>query len=140
MIRRAFLAAAAVMALTGAAQAETMKFTAALSGAAEVPPTSSAGSGAAEVTLDAEGKSLRWTITHQGLTGPVVAAHIHGPAAEGANAGPVVPLAAGASPITGSAAITDAQIADLKAGLWYVNLHTAAHPGGEIRGQLKPAA
>ncbi len=71
------------------------------------------------------------------MTGPVTAGHFHGPAAAGANAGVVVPFAGSlASPITGSATLTDAQIADLKAGKWYVNLHTAANPGGEIRGQV----
>jgi len=43
------------------------------------------------------------------------------------------------SPITGSASVTDAQAADLRAGKWYVNVHTAANPGGEIRGQVVPA-
>ncbi len=56
----------------------------------------------------------------------------------GANAGVVVPFKGSlASPITGSATLTDAQIADLEAGKWYVNLHTAAHPAGEIRGQVR---
>ena len=72
------------------------------------------------------------------MTGPVTAGHFHGPAAAGANAGVVVPFAGSlASPITGSATLTDPQIADLKAGKWYVNLHTAANPGGEIRGQVQ---
>ena len=61
-----------------------------------------------------------------------------GRAAAGANAGVVVPFTGSLdSPISGSATLTDAQVADLKAGKWYVNLHTAASPGGEIRGQVK---
>jgi hypothetical protein len=64
-------------------------------------------------------------------------AHIHGPAAVGANAGVVVPFKAPVtSPITGTATLTDAQMADLEAGKYYANVHTAANPGGEIRGQL----
>jgi hypothetical protein len=49
----------------------------------------------------------------------------------------VVPIAHPASPTSGKATLTDAQIADLEAGKWYFNVHTAAHPGGEIRGQLQ---
>jgi hypothetical protein len=63
-----------------------------------------------------------------------MAAHFHGPAAFGANASPTIPIAKPESPITGSAVLTDAQIADLQAGNWYFNVHTAANPGGEIRG------
>ena len=65
-----------------------------------------------------------------------VAAHIHGPAEPGANAPPVVPFANAASPISGTATLTDAQAADLMAGKYYVNVHTAANRGGEIRGQI----
>jgi hypothetical protein len=138
MTARLFAAAALAATLfAGAAHAQTFK--APLSGAAEVPPNASPGKGQAEATLDPATKTLSWTIAYEGLTGPVVAAHIHGPAEPGANAGPVVPLTTGPSPITGSAVLTDAQIADLTAGRWYVNLHTAAHPPGEVRGQLAPA-
>ncbi len=111
------------------------EMSATLSGTKEVPPNSSGGSGSAKVNLS--GNSLSWTITYSGTTGPVTAGHFHGPAAAGANAGVVVPFAGPlASPIIGSATLTDAQVADLKAGKWYVNLHTAAHPGGELRGQV----
>jgi hypothetical protein len=80
---------------------------------------------------------LTWTVTYEGLTGPATAAHFHGPAAAGANAPPVVPIKGNlASPITGSATLTDAQAADLSAGNWYFNVHTAKYPDGEIRGQL----
>ena len=74
---------------------------------------------------------------YSGLSGPVTGAHIHGPAASGANAGIVIPFTGDlASPIKGSATLTDAQIADLEAGKYYVNLHSAANKSGEIRGQL----
>lgn len=106
-----------------------------LSAASEVPPKASSGTGSAKINLS--GHTLTWTVTYSGMTGPVTAGHFHGPALAGANAGVVVPFAGSlASPITGSATLTDAQIADLKAGKWYVNLHTAANPGGEIRGQV----
>lgn len=107
-----------------------------LTAANEVPPNASAGTGTAKVDLD--GTTLKWTVTYSGTTGPVTAGHFHGPAAAGANAGVVVPFPGPiSSPITGSATLTPAQVADLKAGLWYVNLHTAANPGGELRGQVK---
>ena len=80
--------------------------------------------------------TLTYTVKYEGLSGPAVAAHIHGPADPGANAPPVVPFANAASPITGTATLTDAQAADLKAGKYYVNVHTAANKGGEIRGQI----
>jgi hypothetical protein len=65
-------------------------------------------------------------------------AHFHGPAAPGANAGVALPIGAAgmASPAAGSATLNDAQVADLLAGRWYINIHTATHPGGEIRGQV----
>ncbi len=110
--------------------------TVSMSGANEVPPNASTGTGTAKIDLD--GNVLKWTVTYSGTTGPVTAGHFHGPAMPGANAGVVVPFPAPmSSPIVGSATLTAAQVADLKAGLWYVNLHTAAHPGGELRGQVK---
>jgi hypothetical protein len=107
-----------------------------LSAASEVPPNSSGGTGSAKLNLT--GNTLSWTVTYSGLTGPATAAHIHGPAAAGANAGVVVPFKPPVtSPFSGTATLTEAQVADLKAGKWYINVHTAANPGGEIRGQIK---
>ncbi|MGZ5714995.1 MAG: CHRD domain-containing protein, partial [Caldimonas sp.] len=109
---------------------------ASLNAASEVPANSSSGSGQATVKLD--GDTLSWSISYSGLSGPVTGAHFHGPAAAGANAAVVLPFAGSlASPITGSKQLTAAQIAQLKSGLWYINLHTAANPGGEIRGQVR---
>ena len=109
-----------------------------LSGAQQVPPKPGSGAGTVVTSLDKATRMLRWTITYSGLSGPVTAGHFHGPAAPGANAGVVLPFTGSmASPIEGSATLTQAQVDQLKAGLWYVNLHTAANPGGEIRGQVK---
>ena len=71
-------------------------------------------------------------------TGPATMAHIHGPAAKGANAGVVVPFpgAPGQAAVEGKAKLTPTQYGDLAAGLYYVNVHTAQYPGGEVRGQL----
>jgi hypothetical protein len=108
-----------------------------LTGAHEVPATTSTGSGTVEASLDKDSKVLTWTITYAGLTGPVTAGHFHGPALPGQNAGVALPLKGDlTSPISGSATLSSSQEADLLAGKWYVNLHTAANPGGKIRGQM----
>jgi hypothetical protein len=107
-----------------------------LSSAAEVPPNTSAGTGSLEATLDKSSNVLRWKVTYSGLSGPATMAHLHGPAMPGANAGVAVPFASAESPIQGEATLNSLQIADLIAGKWYVNVHTAANPGGEIRGQV----
>jgi CHRD domain len=96
----------------------------------------STGKGAGTFTYDAATHTLSYNVTYEGLSGPATAAHIHGPADPGQNAGPVVPFANPASPIVGTATLTDAQAADLAAGKWYVNVHTGANRGGEIRGQI----
>jgi hypothetical protein len=131
------LAAAAIW---PAAQAAMVSYKTTLSGAAEVPPTKSAGTGAAAVNVDPASKQVSWRVEFSGLSGPAMAAHIHCGAAAGANAGVAVPLGKPplASPLTGSATMTDAQLADLEAGKCYINVHTAANKGGEIRGQLAP--
>jgi len=119
----------------GVARAEQINFKADLSGAAEVPPVTTAAKGTATATLDTAAKTLNWTVSYTGLT--PTGGHIHGPAAAGANAGVLVPFSGSmASPIKGSATLTDAQISDLEAGRTYVNLHTADNKGGELRGQL----
>lgn len=108
-----------------------------LSAANEVPAGTSAGSGMAEAKLDAATRTLSWTINYRALSGPATAAHFHGPAMAGQNTGVALPMKGDlASPITGSAMLTEAQMADVMAGRWYFNIHTAANPGGEIRGQL----
>jgi hypothetical protein len=131
----ATLALGATIALTGSAFAEKMKVT--LDGKSEVPPNTSAGTGAADVDYDAASKKLTWKLTYSGLSGPATAAHFHGPAEAGKNAGVKVPIPnATSSPAEGSAILTDEQAADLTAGKYYINVHTAANPGGEIRGQV----
>lgn len=116
---------------------DTMSMKNQLSGAQEVPPVTTGGSGTIDTTFDKSTNVLTWTVTYSGLSGPVTAGHFHGPAAAGANAGVAVPFTGNlSSPISGKATLTAAQVADLTAGRWYVNLHTAKHPGGEIRGQL----
>ena len=131
----ATLALGAAVAFAGPAFADKMK--AALDGKAEVPPNTSAATGTADIDYDAATKKLSWKVTYSGLSGPATAGHFHGPAEAGKNAGVAVPITGiAASPVEGSATLTDAQAADLVAGKYYVNIHTAANPGGEIRGQV----
>jgi hypothetical protein len=132
-----FLAAATLF-MTAAAHAETLHFGAMLMGSDEVPANTTAGMGDVKATLDTATKLFTYTATYSGLTGPATAAHFHGPAAPGTNAPPTIPIANPASPISGSTTLTEAQIADLEAGKWYFNVHTAEHKSGEIRGQLAP--
>ncbi len=120
----------------GAADARVVHFMAMLKGADEVPPNATTGTGMVDASLDTDAKTFHYAASYSGLTGPAVAAHFHGPAMAGMNAPPMVPMTTLVSPITGTASLSDGQIADLLAGKWYFNVHTAAHPGGEIRGQL----
>lgn len=115
----------------------SISMTAQLSGSTEVPPNKSTGNGMVDVSFDKQSNVLTWTITYSGLTGPATAAHFHGPAGPGVNAPPALPLSGGLdSPIKGTATLTVAQASDLAAGNWYLNVHTAANPDGEIRGQV----
>jgi hypothetical protein len=109
-----------------------------MTGASEDPAVPTDGSGMAEATLNKDTNVLKWKLTYSGLTGPASAAHFHGPAVAGSNAGVVIPFASAASPIEGQATLTPPQVADLMAGKWYANVHTATNKGGEIRGQMMP--
>jgi hypothetical protein len=131
----ATLALGAAVAFASPASAEKLK--AMLDGKSEVPANTSSGTGTADLDYDAATKKLSWKLTYSGLSGPATAAHFHGPAEAGKNAGVAVAIPnATSSPVEGSATLTDAQAADLLAGKLYVNVHTAANPGGEIRGQV----
>jgi hypothetical protein len=137
------LGIAAAIALAGfaASAQQAVVYKAHLTAKDEVPPNASTGTGDGTFTLNPATKELTWVVTFTGLSGPATAAHIHGPAAAGANAGVVVPFdppKAPAGEIKGSKTLTDDQIADLKAGKYYANIHTDANKGGEIRGQLMP--
>jgi hypothetical protein len=138
MLRMPMMTAAALCLLAGAAGAATLHYQATMTAASEVPPTGTAGAGSVDATYDTATHKLDYTLTWSCLTGPATMAHFHGPAAAGKNAGVVVVLGVSpTSPLKGSATLTDAQAAQLASGLWYANVHTAAHPKGEIRGQVK---
>ena len=134
-IMLATLALATGVVFAGPAFAD--KYKAVLDGKSEVPPTTSTATGTADIDYDAATKKLSWKLTYTGLSGPAKAAHFHGPAEVGKNAGVAVAIpGATSSPAEGSATLTDAQAADLAGGKLYVNVHTEANPGGEIRGQV----
>lgn len=140
-IKSTLVACVSAMALLAstASHADLLNLGATLSGAAEVPPNTSAGMGQLQAEFDKATKTFRYTLRYSGLSGPVKAAHFHGPAEAGKNAGVALGINnAGESPVQGSAVLTAEQAADLLAGKWYVNVHTAANPGGEVRGQVTP--
>ena len=140
MKKAVYLAGAMVLAIPfgfmTAASAEVIKLQAELKGSNEVPPNTTSGSGKAEASFDTGTKVLTYTVTFAGLTGPALGAHFHGPSEPGKNAGIALPFKSAESPVNGTATLTDAQSADLLAGKWYANIHTAANPGGELRGNL----
>ena len=120
-------------------------FVATLNGASEVPAKAVPGAGTA--TIVKNGATYTYTITYTGMTGPLTGAHIHGPASATTNATVIVPFThtgAGASgTLTGTfTSTTNAAISNdsldvlMRTGGAYVNLHTGANTGGEIRGQL----
>jgi hypothetical protein len=130
-IRLAAMGLAALLATAPVAIAETVQLKADLKG------SSAAAKGDAAVTYDTASKQVTWRITYSGMSGPPSAAHFHGPAEPGANAGVAVPIPNPATtPVQGSATLTDAQATDLLGGRYYINIHTAANPAGEIRGQV----
>jgi CHRD domain len=107
-----------------------------LSGDQEVPPVKTAGAGTGTITIGAD-KSVSGSVTTTGIAG--TAAHIHEGAA-GANGPVIIPLTKNGDTyaVPAGAKLTDAQFASFQAGKLYVNAHTAANPGGEVRAQLKP--
>ena len=120
--------AAAGLLAAGAASAQMAHYSAKLAGT---------GKGSGEVTAMLDGKTFTYTATYKDLSGAPTMAHFHDAPAPGGNGPPIVPASnVGTSPIKGTATLTDAQIADLNAGKVYFNVHTAANPGGEIRGTL----
>jgi hypothetical protein len=132
----AALACAGAFALASPSMAATTNLKATLSAKTEVPPNASPATGAVTATYDDATKKLTWKGSYKDLTGPATAAHFHGPAGEGKNAGVAIPITPNGPEFEGSATLTDAQAKELLAGEWYVNVHTAANKGGEVRGQL----
>jgi hypothetical protein len=125
-------------------------WTATLSGGAEVPPVATGATGSATFVLTPGGSTIQYLVQYSGLSGTLGGAHIHLGAA-GTNGGIMLPLVAGPSPMvgtlsaanfvaTGSVTSFSAAIDAIRAGNTYVNLHTAANPAGEVRGQIGAAS
>jgi hypothetical protein len=132
--------AVSALVFAGPAFAEMVKMQATLDGKQQSPALDVAGKGTAEITFDTDSKKVEWTVEYSDLSSAPAAGHFHGPAGMGENAGVAVPFEGDlTSPIKGSATLTDAQAADLLAGKYYVNIHTPANKGGEIRGQIEKA-
>ena len=142
--RRIVILGASVTAVAGwvvAAKAAPATFKVALTGAQQVPAVATPGSGTANLTYDPATRMLTWNVTYSGLSGPATMAHFHVGGA-GKN-GPVAIWISkqgspAESPIKGEATLTPEQAQQFTAGDWYVNVHTQAHPAGEIRGQVMP--
>lgn len=148
--RLALLGVIGLLALTTpaalAADPPTAAFGGPIDGSQEVPPVVAGATGEATVVISADDSTIWYVVEYGGLSGALAAAHIH-VGATGVSGGVILPLAASASPMVGtltaadftpSGAITTfaEAVAAIKAGNTYVNLHTAANPGGEIRGQV----
>jgi len=109
-------------------------YNATLKGTSEVPANASAAIGLATLTYNPNTKLFTIVVTHDLVA--VTGGHIH-KGATGINGEVVFPFLTTTSPITyTSVALTASQLSDLNAGLYYVNLHTASFPDGEIRGQI----
>lgn len=118
----------------GMAFAEDLKVT--LTGAEEIPAVKSMGTGTGTISIDDDG-AVSGSVTTMGLAG--TAAHIHVGAA-GSNGPPAITLTKNGDTYTvpDDAKLTAAQLEDFGKGNLYVNVHTAANPGGELRAQLAP--
>jgi uncharacterized protein (TIGR03118 family) len=125
--------------LQGLATNTVLPFTAYLDGPSEVPVNAEVGTGIAAFSL--EGSNLIYYISFSKLTGPATAAHIHAPntpLTSGVVMTPFTVAPTTSGTISGKVALSQDQITNLVNGLCYVNIHTAAHSGGEIRGQIVP--
>jgi len=142
----AVLALAATPAIALAADPPQPAFGGPLTGAQEVPAVATAATGEGTAVISPDGSTITYVVTYSGLSGAAAAAHIHTGAA-GVAGGVILPLAVSASPMVGTLTAADftasgsvttfAQaVAAIKAGDTYFNIHTAANPGGEIRGQI----
>jgi len=131
-----------IMIWAAPSQAAPQSFKVTLTGAQQVPPVQTSATGTADLSYDPATRVVTWSVTYSGLSGPATMAHFHGPAAAGKNGPPVIWLTEKGkpveNPIKGEATLTPEQAQQFSAGEWYINVHTQANPGGEVRGQVVP--
>lgn len=128
----------ALTALAPAVSAQTHTFNVCLSGDQEVPPVATAGSGTATVSLDATTGAISVTGSYQNLGSNQTLAHVH-LGALGVNGGVVLSLSGTGGTtgtFSGSGTLSPSQTSSVTAGNTYLNVHSAALPGGELRGQV----
>jgi hypothetical protein len=138
---RAAVITLALLSTAVLAASPTQSFHVELNGAQGAPAVQTDGKGTADLTYNAMTRELTWSVSYSGLSGPPTMAHFHD-APAGKNGPPVIWLSKRgdpvANPIEGRATLTPDQAKQFVAGDWYINVHTAAHPAGEIRGQVTP--
>jgi CHRD domain len=135
---KAIAAAAALFCFgAGAAHAALFDVSATLKGAGEKPASATSGAGTLTGELDTGDKAFSYEVNYSGLSGPVTAAHFQGAVAPGSSDQPIIAGQALTNPIEGTTTLTNDQVSSLEAGKWSLNLNTAAHPTGEIAGQLQ---
>ena len=137
-IVKIIVAIAFALALSTSASAVIIPLSASMDGAQANAGagTGSPGTGLGTITLDTGTNLLSWNISWSGLVGLPTLMHFHGPALPNQNAGVQVGTGVAGPPVVGNAVLAPVQVNDLLAGLWYLNLHTTAFAGGEIRGQV----
>ena len=122
------------------ASATTYNLFASIDSNQEVPTNTSLATGTGVITYDDVSNNLNWDISWTGLNGDATGMHFHGAASPGNNAGVQVNIGSISGLIShsiGSTSISASQGNDLLDGLWYINIHTASYPSGEIRGQVE---
>lgn len=133
------LAAAIALAVSGAyaAVASAADVMVTLSGDQEVPAVSTAAKGSGTVTIG-DDMSVKGTVTTSGVAGTAAHIHIGAPGKNGPVVVPMVKSGDNGWTFAAGAKLTEDQMKAFKAGELYINVHSAANPGGEVRGQLKP--
>ena len=137
-VRSIFAFGLAIALCSTGVHAEVVALSASIAAPNEVPPVASQGTGTATVSIDTASRMLQWNVQVRDLSGPISAAHFHCPATTSQNAPISIPIAgAGAeSPLQGSITISPEQMANILSERCYINVHTALHPPGEVRGQV----